>query len=218
MHNPSLWFNIFDSFNQIEKEGLFGGVGLGLSIVNQLVDLIGGTIAVESKPNLGSKFSVTASIGVARDQTAGIEKTPRKKDRKLSKSKYRILLAEDIEVNQLLMMRLFAEKKEFSLDLAKNGDRVLELIEKIEYDLILMDITMPIMDGNDTTVRIRAHENKRIRKTPIIAVTASASQESKSESLKLGMNDYITKPVDHELLFSAINKQLAKYKRNKKEA
>ena len=135
---------IFESFTQLEKRGLFGGSGLGLSIVKQLTQLMDSNLEVSSKENEGSTFKFTISLGVSHDQKEEKETPVIRNSEKRSggskKKKYRILLGEDIEVNQLLMMRLFADEGTYSLDIAKNGEQVVLFLEKYQYDLVLMDL------------------------------------------------------------------------------
>ncbi|RMB63430.1 response regulator [Dokdonia sinensis] len=205
---------IFESFTQLEKRGLFGGTGLGLSIVKQLSELMEGKIEVESVKGKGSIFRFTVEAGVSHDQKAEKKLRSRTSKSKESKnSKYRVLLGEDIEVNQLLLMRIFADHPDYSLDIAKNGEHVLKLLDHYKYDLILMDLTMPIMDGFDATARIRNHKNKHISKIPIIALSARCSDEDIEESKEVGMNGYLIKPIDERELFQTMEKLIQRYKR-----
>ena len=207
---------IFESFTQIEKQGLFGGSGLGLSIVKQLTELMGGQITVESTKDIGSTFRFTLDVGVSHDQKRKKKAKPASLKEKIKKSdRKRILLGEDVEVNQLLLLKIFANRKAYSLDIAKNGEQVLKFLDNYHYDLVLMDLTMPIMDGFDTAARIRNHPDKRISKLPIIALTARSTDEDKEACKEVGMNAYLTKPLDEDLLFSTIEKQINKYKRKK---
>lgn len=208
--------SIFESFTQIEKRGLFGGTGLGLSIVKQLAVLMDGTIEVNSAKGEGSTFRFTIDAGVSHDQKVKKETKTYAHDMQPTDGKRkRVLLGEDVEVNQLLMMKLFANQSNYSLDIAKNGEQVLRFLDNYKYDLILMDLTMPIMDGYDATARIRNHSDKRISKIPIIALTARVSDEDQEECKAIGMNAYLTKPIDELLLFQTIDKLLNKYKRKK---
>ncbi len=211
---------IFESFTQLEKRGLFGGSGLGLSIVKQLTQLMDSDLEVESVEGEGSTFKFTISMGVSHDQKEekNTLQTIRNTDAKVGsgkKKKYRILLGEDIEVNQLLMMKLFADEGSYSLDIAKNGEQVVLFLEKYDYDLVLMDLTMPVMDGYDAAMRIRNHSNKKIKKMPIIALTARTSEEEREAAKESGMNAYLTKPVNSDLLFKTIDRLLHRYKNRK---
>lgn len=208
---------IFDNFSQVEPRGLFGGSGLGLSIVKQLTDLMDSELEVESVEGEGSSFKFTIQMGVSHNQKKDKKKDKEKKKKNKNKGKKpRILLGEDIEVNQLLIMRLFADHGEYSLDIAKHGEQVLEFLDKHPYDLIIMDITMPVMDGLDCANTIRQLPNKKVNKIPIIALTANTSEEQQEEAKEAGMNAYLTKPLDSELLFSTIDRLLNRYKRKDK--
>lgn len=205
---------IFESFTQLEKRGLFGGTGLGLSIVKQLSELMEGTIEVESVKGQGSTFRFIVEAGVSHDQKVDKSVTSRKKKKEDgAKKKYRVLLGEDIEVNQLLMMRIFADHPDYSLDIAKNGEQVLKMLDHYKYDLILMDLMMPIMDGFDATARIRDHKNKTISKIPIVALSARNSPEDIEDSKEAGMNGFLTKPINESELFQTIDKWIHRYKR-----
>lgn len=210
---------IFDSFSQVEPRGLFGGSGLGLSIVKQLTNLLESDLEVESVENEGSVFRFTLYMGVSHNQKAD-KKADKDKNRKKKKNsegkKPRILLGEDIEINQLLIMRLFADHGGYSLDIAKHGEQVLQFLEKNAYDLIIMDITMPVMDGLDCANTIRQLPNKKVSKIPIIALTANTSDEQREEAKEAGMNAYLTKPLEPNLLFSTIDRLLNRYKRKGK--
>lgn len=210
--------SIFDSFTQLEKKGLFGGSGLGLSIVKQLTNLLDSDLEVESEEGVGSTFKFTVHLGVSHNQKKDPSKVATfKKNKKIKGKKPRILLGEDIEVNQMLMMKLFADHGGYSLDVAKDGERVLKFLDNYTYDLVIMDLTMPVMDGLDAAVQIRSHSNKKIAKLPIIALTARSSDEQQQEAKEVGMNAYLTKPVDTELLFSTVDKFLNRYKRKSKD-
>lgn len=212
---PENMERIFESFTQIEKRGLFGGSGLGLSIVKQLTDLMESDLEVNSVEGEGSSFKFTITLGVSHDQKAP-KKKELKKAKKAKGKKKRILYGEDIEVNQLLLTKLFAEHGAYSLDVAKNGEWVIKYLEKYTYDLIIMDLTMPTMDGFDAATVIRSHKNKKINKIPIIALSARTSEEEKLMAKEAGINVYLTKPVNSDLLFSTIEKLLTRYKKQKK--
>lgn len=213
--------SIFESFTQVEKRGLFGGAGLGLSIVKQLTQLMNSDLEVESVENEGSTFRFTLSMGISHDQKESKDNRSRTKkgdkNQRNGTKKYRILLGEDIEVNQLLMMKLFADEGSYSLDIAKNGEKVVQFLENYHYDLILMDLTMPVMDGIDAAARIRNHSNRKIQKIPIIALTGRTSEEERQASKEVGMNAYLTKPIDPSLLFKTIDRLIHRYKNKRTE-
>lgn len=212
---------IFESFTQLEKRGLFGGSGLGLSIVKQLTGLMESDLEVSSSEGEGSSFKFTLTLGVSHDQRSKIveESGPlvALPESEVKGKKRRILYGEDIEVNQLLMTKLIADHGGYSLDIAKNGEWVIEYLERYPYDLVLLDLTMPVMDGFDAATVIRNHSNKKIRKIPIIALTARTTEEEKELAKEAGVNAYITKPLDQKLLFETIDRLLNKYKKKKKE-
>lgn len=210
---------IFESFTQLEKRGLFGGSGLGLSIVKQLTGLMESNLEVQSTEGEGSSFKFTITLGVSHDQRSQLNEEEQPlvtlpKDTKGKKK--RILYGEDIEINQLLMTKFFAEHGGYSLDIAKNGEWVLQYLERYPYDLLLLDLTMPVMDGFDAARAIRSHSDKKIQKIPIIALSARTTDEEKEAAKDAGINAYITKPIDNNLLFETIERLLNRYKKNKK--
>ncbi len=209
---------IFNSFTQLDSQGLFGGSGLGLNIVQQLTTLMGGTIDVESVHNEGSTFTFTISLGVSHNQKKEKKSKPlnKVKSKKGSAKKPRILLGEDIEINQLLMMRLFADHGAYHLDIAKNGEKVIEYLERFPYDLVILDLTMPVMDGLDAANIIKHHKNPKISKLPLVAVTARTSQEEREAAKEVGIQAYFTKPINSQELFKTIDKLLNRYKRKNK--
>lgn len=214
---PENMDRIFESFTQLEKRGLFGGAGLGLSIVKQLTTLMESDLEVKSNEGEGSSFKLAIILGVSHDQRSNIveefEPLVALPEGKVKGKKKRILYGEDIEVNQLLMTKLMAEHGEYSLDIAKNGEWVIEYLDRYPYDLVLLDLTMPVMDGFDAATIIRSHANNKIKKTPIIALTARTTEEEKELAKEVGINAYLTKPLDNKLLFETIDKLLKKSKK-----
>lgn len=198
--------NIFKSFSQIDCSisKKFGGTGLGLVISKQLVDMLGGRIWVESEEGKGSNFSFSIKFNKPNaiskhsvDDKINIE----------NKKEIEVLLVEDNKINQTVMNKMLKEKN-VSVDTANNGYEAIELYEKNYYDVILMDIHMPEMDGIEVTRRIRENERNEGRHTPIIAVTAYALEGDKERFLAMGMDEYICKPIKMEQLFNIINKVL----------
>ena len=211
---------IFESFTQLEKRGLFGGSGLGLSIVKQLTGLMESDLDVKSIEGEGSSFKFTLTLGVSHDQKSAIkgdsEILVALPEPAVKGKKKRILYGEDIEINQLLMHKFFAEHGGYSLDIAKNGEWVIEYLERYPYDLLLLDLTMPVMDGFDAAQIIRKHTNKKIQKIPIIALTARTTDEEREQAKEVGINAYLTKPIDNKLLFENIERLLNRYKKKDK--
>jgi signal transduction histidine kinase/CheY-like chemotaxis protein len=199
---------IFKKFAQVHDSRIrrYKGTGLGLFIVKKLVGLLNGKINVESKKGEGSIFTVEFNFKIPKQEQ--IEKTIAKpiiqKNINQDLGKMKIILAEDNKNNQELVKKML-EIKNSSVFIANNGLEVLKLLEKEKYDLILMDIEMPELDGLETTARIR--ESKREYKNiPIIALTAYASEKDRTNCLKIGINDFIAKPIQFENFYEKINK------------
>ncbi|AZQ62593.1 response regulator [Flammeovirga pectinis] len=195
--------SIFDSFTQASNETTrkFGGTGLGLSISKQLVELQGGKLHLESTPKLGSTFYFEITFDEfiekqkALTQVNKIKKSIPVKPSATSKS---ILLVEDNEVNQMLVLRLL-KKWGYKSDVADNGLIALRKLKEHTYDLVLMDVHMPEMDGYTATKKIRTEFDEPLKSIPIIAMTASALKGEFERCKEAGMNDYISKPFkkDH---------------------
>ncbi|WGK66027.1 ATP-binding protein [Croceiramulus getboli] len=203
---------IFDSFVQLDQKGFFGGSGLGLNIVKQLVDLLEGSLTLESAPSEGSTFTVNLKLAASLNQTK--QKTTKKTTPMPKNGKrLRVLLAEDVEVNQFLIQKIFLDSKQFSLDLATNGERAVQLAEKFDYDLILMDLTMPVLDGIDATRILRDHKESRLRKIPIVALSGRVTEDDLEEAREAGMDDFIAKPVDPDELIPNLLQILSRRKK-----
>lgn len=207
--------NVFNRFEQVEKDSSFayGGSGLGLAIVKQLVERQGGTVTVKSKVGKGSAFSFV--LDFKKSNTNNTIKNIDKQDSILKKSlkeivkkKVRILIVEDVVLNQLLLKIILLDFG-FDFDVADNGKIAIEFIQKNNYDLILMDLQMPIMNGFEATTFIRETLHSSI---PIIALTADVTTVDVSRCKSVGINDYISKPINEKLLLSKITKYLKKKK------
>ncbi len=190
---------IFENFQQATSgtSRLYGGTGLGLAIVKQLVEAQHGSIDVSSKIGEGSTFSFTLGFQTTTRQAeldAGtIELNP-------SIKSIRVLVVEDIVLNQLLM-RTLLDDFGFERDIASNGRIAIEKLETNTYDIILMDLQMPVMNGFETTEYIRTIMKSDI---PIIALTADVTTVDLAKCRAVGMNDYIAKPVDDRLLYAKL--------------
>lgn len=206
--------HIFEEFarEKTSTESKVPGIGLGLPIVKSLIDMMNGTIQVESKLNKGTKFTVELSFLTSLQ----VENVNERNTSTLDFSGKHILLVEDNELNAEIGIELLNTFKVI-IDLAKNGEECIKILEKMPegyYDLILMDIQMPIMDGYEATKIIRSFNNKNAQ-IPIIAMTANAFEEDRKHALQLGMNEHLAKPVDIEKLKDVLTKYFNHEKREK---
>ncbi|RTY95402.1 response regulator, partial [Flavobacterium bomense] len=190
---------IFDNFQQATSgtSRLYGGTGLGLAIVKQLVEPQGGTVCVKSKINEGSTFSFTLNFPKT-DFVTQFE--TEKEEIEMGIRNIKVLVVEDMPLNQLLMKTLLDDFG-FERDIAENGAIALEKIKEKTYDIILMDLQMPVMNGFEATEYIRNTMNSTI---PIIALTADVTTVDLAKCKAVGMNDYIAKPVDERILYNKI--------------
>jgi CheY-like chemotaxis protein/two-component sensor histidine kinase len=207
---PEKLDRIFESFNQeqINDKRKYGGFGIGLCIVKALVELHQGTIKVNSVKNKGTqviiKIELEKSTSVATNQEL---LTPAQSEKLMSGKHF--LVVEDNRVNQLVIKSILIKWKDVSFDFANNGLEALQAMKSKAYDVILMDLQMPEMDGYEATEQIRSG-NAGLNSTsiPIIAVTADTTEKTKARVFAIGMDDYITKPIDQELLYSSVEKAL----------
>ncbi len=191
---------IFEPFSQVGASFVRGqqGAGLGLAIVKRLVGLMGGRIYVESVPGEGTEFSFCLPLGLGNPDRARFVDVPRVDARTLDG--LRILLAEDDRVNQVAMTRIL-EKAGGVVMVAQNGREALAALEEHDFDVVLMDIQMPVMDGLEATRAIRESEILGPkRRTPIIALTAYAMAGDKEKFLRVGMDGYLAKPVGAQVV------------------
>jgi len=200
---------LFDPFTQEGRSDVSErrGSGLGLAIVKRMVDLMGGTISVESKKGNGTTFRMQLDSDFVSIETARAMKHPSKleNDPSMLAGKH-ILLCEDHPLNQEIALALLSEKKVI-IDVAENGQLGLEMFRKSAvgfYDAILMDIRMPVLNGYEATVEIRSLQRRDAGKVPIIAMTADAFKDDVQRCLNCGMNAHIAKPIDPKRLFSVL--------------
>ena len=197
-----IFYNFEQASDEISKE--YGGTGLGLSIVKQLVELQGGSLYVKSKVGEGSTFGFLMDF--SKTMETKVEETTLILNYENKTQKISVLVAEDIPLNQMLI-KLILEDFGFDCDIAENGKVVLKKLQEKEYDIILMDIQMPEMNGFEATDYIRNKMNSQI---PIIALTADVTSIDIEKSKKTGMDDYISKPIDEKLLYNKIIAQINK--------
>ncbi len=199
---PEMQRVIFEPFMQADGSTTrnYGGTGLGLSISSGLVELMGGRMWLESEPKQGSTFHFTLPLGLPAQAAAEDAGTETGASEAAGKRKLRILVAEDNSVNQRLATRLL-EREGHSVTIAGSGVQALEAFESrrrdnAQFDLILMDVQMPGLDGLEATARIRGLEDGSGRHVPIIAMTAQAAESDRMRCLESGMDAYVTKPVN----------------------
>ena len=229
---------IFDAFSQIDGSTTrnYGGSGLGLAICSKLVGMMGGRIWVDSQPGNGSTFHFTARFGLQEGtlgpgpltrpgapvmlNAAGMGAGPNR-DQKLnpqtsgvnllakSNARYRVLLAEDDEISQRLTVRLL-ENYGYTVAIAANGREALAAFDDHTFDLILMDVQMPEMNGYECTAVIREKEKNGSGRIPIVALTANAMSGDRERCLKAGMDGYLSKPINKGELIEALQTLLSK--------
>ncbi len=204
---------LFQSFSQVDSSTTrrYGGTGLGLAISKKLVEMMGGQIWAESELHKGSTFHFTILADATFIMPSSIIISEIQKDNNIGKDRnqfLRILLAEDNAVNQIVMQKML-NKLGYHADVASNGEEVLHSLELKPYDLILMDVQMPEMDGFEATRAIREHISSA-DSPKIVAITAHALEGDREKCLDAGMDDYLSKPVK----IGDLEEMLAKYRSN----
>jgi len=194
-------FNRFYRGQQVEKTAI-RGTGLGLSIVKEMVDLLDGNINVESEPEMGSRFffSIPLILGIQKDRVKSAGNSSETILNELS-----VLIVED-EIYNFLYLHAVLEKLVKDIDNAYDGKEAVEMVTKRKYDLVLMDLKMPVMDGHEATRKIK----KLFPKLPIIAQTAYSHAEERKLAFESGCDGYLTKPISKEAVINAINKVFSK--------
>jgi len=194
---------ILEPFRQADNSisRRYGGTGLGLAICSGIVQRWGGELLVESREGRGSTFSFTIKLGVADSAHTPANQGS---DAAFSGCSYNILLAEDNRTNQLLARRLL-ERQKHHVTVVSNGLEALDVLEARDFDVVLMDVQMPEMDGLEAVRLWRLREASRTRRTPIVAMTAHAMTGDREKCLASGMDGYITKPIQLKEALLAID-------------
>lgn len=198
--------SIFDSFSQnsIDNKRKFGGLGLGLYIVKTLVDMQSGTIEMKSKVNQGTTCIITLDFDIVpQEEKAEVSPTPVVYDLE-GKS---VLVVEDNPINQMVVKMITKKWLNTTVVYANNGQECLDAFKTNHFDIVLMDLQMPVMDGYEATIAIRNGEAGAANACiPIIAVTADVMESTKLRVAEIGMNDYLTKPIKKETLYDTVKK------------
>lgn len=195
---------VFDTFVQLNSKSTskISGTGLGLPISKKIIELLGGTIHLNSWEGIGSEFIVTLPISIPIKSISTLKQEARSLH---ENNPYRILLVEDNAFNQMVAIETLESWNENLIIVkAENGEEAIEKLKTADYDIILMDIQMPVMDGHEATLKIRNEFDAPKSKTPILAVTAHAFKEEIDKCFSNGMDDYISKPYEGDELVSKI--------------
>ena len=193
------------------------GTGLGMAITKNIVDMMGGTIEVESQKGVGTEFIIRLELRLQAEARVANEDGTKQHGHAEGVAEFagkRLLLAEDNELNREIACMLLS-KYGFVIDTAENGQEAVDLVAASApdyYDLVLMDIQMPVMDGHEATRRIRNLEDKELAKVPVVAMTANAFDEDRKAAKECGMNGFISKPINMQELVQALRMCLQDHK------
>jgi two-component system, sensor histidine kinase len=213
---PEHHANLFKRFSQVDDSSTrcAQGSGLGLAIVKELVELMGGGVSLTSKPGEGTEVIFTLKLGILEESTAPVQdvatKAPAPSPVPIPKFRGRILIAEDAITNQMVVCKVL---QRFGLEfkVANNGQEALDLLASEHFDLVLMDGQMPVVDGYEATVLIRAGGISGINQDiPVVALTAHAMVGEDQRCFDAGMNEFLTKPLDRSRLVEVLEKYLPK--------
>lgn len=199
---------IFDPFIQVSNDAArkYGGTGLGLTIIKKIIVIMNGEIEVKSRLNVGTKFIVNLPFSKVNNNVIGSESyvnkekfaSPTNRDKKI-----KVLLAEDNKINQILVQKVLL-KFNFDCVTVENGSLAVEAVVRENFDIILMDIMMPIMDGYEASSRIRNLQDSTKKNIPIVALTAVVTGSVTEACSSVGINKYLSKPFESEELFTVI--------------
>ena len=193
------------------------GTGLGMAITKNIVDMMGGTIEVESQKGVGTEFIIRLELRLQAEARVANEDGTKQHGHAEGVAEFagkRLLLAEDNELNREIACMLLS-KYGFVIDTAENGQEAVDLVAASApdyYDLVLMDIQMPVMDGHEATRKIRSLENKVLAKVPVVAMTANAFDEDRKAAKECGMNGFISKPINMQEVVQALRMCLQDHK------
>ena len=208
---PEFASHVFEAFEREKSSTVSGiqGTGLGMAITKRIVDLMEGTITVDTAPGEGTEFVVRVAFEISK------EKKPQKEEPKetpvtVDFSGKRLLLVDDMKVNREIAVA-FLKRQGFMVEEADNGLKAVEMVQNSEpgyYDAVLMDIQMPVMNGYEASRNIRRLENRELSDIPIIAMTANAFSEDVVTAMNAGMNGHIAKPIDAKNLINELSRVL----------
>lgn len=201
---------LFNRFSQVDEYRTiaYGGTGLGLAISKGIVEQMNGRISAESRYGQGSTFSFTCPLRKLPEKRVWVAEQELSVDaEKMETHEPVLLVAEDDDVNQIVIREL-AKRQSWKVVVAKNGQEAVSFYEKMDFDAVLMDIQMPVLDGYGATKAIRAMEQDNRRRTPIIAITAYAHEEARRNCLASGMDDFMTKPLLSDAFSRTVRKWL----------
>ena len=214
---PEFAAKVFDAYERDRAVGNIQGTGLGMTITKTFVEMMGGTIEVETEQGKGTEFIVHVDFPIVDDDSAERKRAERKRAerkraerKRLDFTKIHLLLVEDLEVNREIATMILADAG-FQIDTAENGRIAVEKIENSkpgDYQLILMDIQMPVMNGYEAARAIRALPDPELSSIPIVAMTANAFSEDVQNAKDAGMNDHIAKPLDVEKMMETLTRVL----------
>jgi len=210
--------NLFQPFNRLGAEAEdIEGTGIGLVITKKLIEMMGGSIAIESTIDVGSTFSVElkqsarnrTDLNIKHNNSEADNEEEEHHDAVQTTNNYRILVAEDNEVNQILLRRQM-KALNYNPEFVKNGVEALEQLKKSQYDILFTDLHMPLMGGYELTTSIRKEEQKTGKHLTIVAITASAMEQDSKRCFKVGMDGYVTKPISIGDLDAVLKEHLYK--------